>query len=63
MLADCEAKTSLQPSLAATKRDLNLYYLKSLKEDNLLFSFRNEAGFINIGSPKNRSALGLGLTV
>lgn len=52
MLAGCEAKTFLLPGLAATKRDRNLHYLKSLKEDNLLFSFHNEAGLINIGSKK-----------
>ena len=45
MLKNCKA--DLLPSLATAKRQRNLNYLQSLKDDNLLLPFRYEAGLIN----------------
>jgi len=45
-------KAHLLPSIAINKQNRNLYYLQSLKDDNLLFPFRYEAGLINIQTKK-----------
>ncbi len=52
MLENCTATTRLLPSIATDKQYRNLQYLLRLTDDNLLFSFRMEAGFINNGSKK-----------
>jgi len=45
-------KTNLHNSMPVDRRNRNLRYLLSLKDDNLLFPFRQEAGLININTKK-----------
>lgn len=51
-MQSCGIKTELLPGMAMTKRDRNIRYLLSLKEENLLLPFRFEAGLYSLTTKK-----------